>query len=389
MELATPIRVRESRMNDLHYPDLHIQGFRGIKDLEIPQLGRVTLITGKNNTGKSSVLETLRLHSQNAAPRVLLNILASREEHVRVLDEDERSYDPDYVFHVSSLFHGFPQLSEDFGPIVISAQGKSRLMQLTMQVKWVAETIDSNGNRRLIPGQRSFFEGMEPVPALVAETEEGEQIWTLDNLHRQSRLRRGPVPRPSERSRMPCVFVSPYSGERTGALSHLWREIALTDFEEEVVEALRIIDPGISAVNMVDEESNSRARTAIVRAKNIPRPIPLRSLGDGINRLFAIILSLINSRGGILLVDEIENGLHHSVQLDAWRMIFRLAQELDVQVFATSHSWDAVETFQKAAAEAPRDGALLRLTRRYDRIFPTVFVERELAVATRNNIEVR
>lgn len=376
-------------MSELHYPDLHIQGFRGIKDLEIPKLGRVTLITGKNNTGKSTVLESLRLHSQNAAPRVLLNILESREEHVRVFDEDERSYDPDYVFPVSSLFYGFPQFSEDFNPIVISAGGKSGLIWLNMQVKWVAETIDSNGNRRLIPGQQSFFEGMEPVPALVAETEESEQIWTLDHIHRQSRLRRGPLQRSSGRSRMPCVFVSPYSGERTGALSHFWREISLTDLEEQVVKALRIIDPDISAVNMVDDESNSRARTAIVRAKNIPRPIPLRSFGDGMNRLFAISLSLINSRGGILLVDEIENGLHHSVQLDAWRMIFRLAQDLDVQVFATSHSWDAVETFQIAAVEAPGDGALLRLTRRYDRVFSTVFVERELAVATRNNIEVR
>ena len=308
---------------------------------------------------------------------------------MRFVEENERSYDPINAFHVSSLFHGFPQDSEDFDPIVISAHGKSRLMQLSMRVKWVAETIDSSGNRRLIPGQRSLFGEIETVPALVAETEQGEQIWTLDNMYRQARMRRWLVPRSSEWSRMPCVFVSPYSGERTGALSHLWREIALTDLEEEVVEALRIIDPDISAVNMVDEESNSRERTAIVRTKNIRRPIPLRSFGDGINRLFAIILSLINSRGGLLLVDEVENGLHYSVQLAAWRMIFRLAEQLDVQVFATSHSEDAVEAFQKAASEAPGDGALLLLTRRYDRIFSTVFMEGELAVATRNQIEVR
>ena len=376
-------------MSDLHYLDLHIQGFRGIQDLEIPTLGRVTLVTGKNNTGKSSVLESLRLHTQNAAPRVLLNILESREEHMRFADEDERSYDPDYAFHVSSLFHGFPQDLEDFGSIGISARGKSRLMRLSMRVRWAAETVDPNGNRKLIPGQRSFLEGTEPVPALVAETEDGEQIWTLDTMYRQARMRRWPVPRSYGRSRMPCVFVSPFSGERTGALSHLWREIALTDLEKEVVEALRIIDPDIFAVNMVDEDNNSRARTAIVRTKNVPRPMPLRSFGDGLNRLFAIILSLINARGGLLLVDEIENGLHHSVQLDAWRMIFRLAEELDVQVFATSHSLDAFEAFQQAAAESPGDGVLLLLTRRYGRIFPTVLVERELAVATRNQIEVR
>ena len=172
-------------------------------------------------------------------------------------------------------------------------------------------------------------------------------------------------------------------------MGSLWDEIALTDGEKDVVEALRIIDPKIFAVSMVGGETRSRARTAIVRAKHIPRPVPLRSFGDGMNRLFAIVLSLINASGGLLLVDEFENGLHHAVQLDAWRMIFRLAHTLDVQVFATSHSWDAVDSFQKAAADSPEEGALLRLTRRGDDIIPTVFAEDELAIATRDKIEVR
>ena len=127
----------------------------------------------------------------------------------------------------------------------------------------------------------------------------------------------------------------------------------------------------------------------MVRSTDFSRPVPLRSFGDGMARIFAIVLSLVNAEDGILLIDEFENGLHHTVQLDAWRMIFRLARDLDVQVFATSHSWDAVETFQQAAAEAPEDGALLRLTRRGDDIVPTVFTEDELAIATRDGIEVR
>ena len=140
---------------------------------------------------------------------------------------------------------------------------------------------------------------------------------------------------------------------------------------------------------MVRGKSMLRSRTAIVRTSDIPRPLPLRSFGDGLNRLFGIILSLVNARGGFLLVDEFENGLHYSVQLDAWRMVFRLAQSRDIQVFATSHSWDTIETFQKAAAEAPADGILIRLARRDNDIIPTVFAEHELAIATRDKIEMR
>ena len=70
-------------------------------------------------------------------------------------------------------------------------------------------------------------------------------------------------------------------------------------------------------------------------------------------------------------------------------MIFGLSQKLNIQVFATTHSRDTVEAFQKAAAESPEEGALIHLTSRRDDIIPTVFTEEELAIVARDNIEVR
>lgn len=192
-----------------------------------------------------------------------------------------------------------------------------------------------------------------------------------------------------EEARLRCRYVSPYGGEKTATLGALWDSIALSDQEKDVVDALHIIDPEISAVSMVGGEGARQPRTAIVRSRAFERPVPLRSFGDGLNRLFGIVLSLVNAKDGILLIDEFENGMHHTVQLDAWRAIFQLAQNLDVQVFATSHSWDAIEAFQEAAAETPEEGVLVRLSRRGNQIIPTLFREDELAVATRDGIEVR
>ena len=62
---------------------------------------------------------------------------------------------------------------------------------------------------------------------------------------------------------------------------------------------------------------------------------------------------------------------------------------LNIQVFATSHSWDAVQSFQKAAAEEPSAGLLIRLSKKGESLIATSFREDELAVATRENIEVR
>ena len=169
----------------------------------------------------------------------------------------------------------------------------------------------------------------------------------------------------------------------------MWDRIALSEGEKAVVEALRIIDPRISAVSMVGGDSSRQQRRAIVRAEGIPRPVPLRTFGDGLNRLFGIALSLVNAKDGLLLIDEFENGMHHTVQTDAWRAVFKLASRLDIQVVATSHSWDAIEAFQKAASESLEDGVLIRLSRKGEDIIPTLFRKDELAIATRDRIEVR
>ncbi len=163
----------------------------------------------------------------------------------------------------------------------------------------------------------------------------------------------------------------------------------LSDQEQDVVDALRIIDPEILAVSMVGGEGPLRSRTAIVRTAGVARPVPLRSSGDGLNRLFGIALSLVNAKNGLLLIDEFENGMHYTVQADVWRAIFRIASRLDIQVVATSHSWDAIEAFQEAASETPEEGVLIRLSRRGEEVIPTVFREDELEIATRDRIEVR
>lgn len=187
-----------------------------------------------------------------------------------------------------------------------------------------------------------------------------------------------------------CVYLDPFSSRSTGQLGALWDAVALTDAQDEVLNALQLISPDIEGVSMIgSDEARSRTRTAIVKSRQFNSPVPLRTFGDGVNRLFGIVLSLCNARNGVLLIDEFENGLHHSVQASIWRTIFRLASELNVQVFATSHSRDCVQAFQEAATESPQDGLLLRLTRRADAVVSTLFSEDELEIATRNDIEVR
>jgi hypothetical protein len=239
----------------------------------------------------------------------------------------------------------------------------------------------------LIPQQTQLFSETDTIPALVVEAGVARKIIPLESLKRLSR--RGMPGGVVEEPRLACVYVSPYGSEHTAAFGPLWDKIALSDREHDVVEALRIITPDISAVSMVGGEGSRQPRMAIVKVRGQVRPLPLRSFGDGVNRLFGIVLSLANARSGLLLIDEVENGMHHTTQADVWRAVFRLSKRLDVQVFATSHSWDSIKAFQEAASEDAEDGVLVRLSRRDEEVIPTLFREKELAVETREHIEVR
>lgn len=368
---------------------LAIERFRALRQLKIEGLGRINLITGRNNTGKSSVLEALRILAADASPTVILNILRYREEDFGDTEDSSRPIDAESLFQMSSLFHGFPQVSDSLDPIVIESIGGQRPMRLTMQVGWFSEEREADGTRRMVPQQKGLSVEGEFFLLMVVEGRRGRRLFPLDFSSRRDQLRPRLVrsdfidePRPA------CIFVSPYGVERTGILGALWDKIALSDHEKDVVEALRIIDPEISAVSMVGGKG-PQMRTAIVRAAGLSRPVPLRSFGDGLNRLFGIALSLVNARDGLLLIDEFENSMHYTVQIKVWRAIFSLASRLDIQVFATSHSWDAIEAFQKAAAEDPEEGVLIRLSRSGDDVIPTLFREDELAIVTRDQIEVR
>ena len=146
---------------------LSIERFRALRQLKIDGFGRVNLITGRNNTGKSSVLEALRLLASDASPSVILNILRFREEDVGEPEENSRALDAEGVFLLSSLFNGFPQFSAKLESIVIAANGGSRPMRLTMEAGWLSEERDQDGTRKMVPKQEELFDAGDAIPALA------------------------------------------------------------------------------------------------------------------------------------------------------------------------------------------------------------------------------
>ena len=180
----------------------------------------------------------------------------------------------------------------------------------------------------------------------------------------------------------------------TRQLASLWDEVALTNDEMASRQALQLVlGRDIEGVAVVGDDARvpGRARQrVVVKLAEHRRPVPLKSLGDGATRMFGVALALANSRNGFLVVDEAENGIHHSVQRDFWNMVLRTAHENDVQVLATTHGWDCVTGFARACADcADIEGVLVRIERVAEGLRAVEYSEEDLETVADQGIEVR
>ena len=194
---------------------------------------------------------------------------------------------------------------------------------------------------------------------------------------------------------IPTYFLLP------DELAHEWDNIVFTEHEEIVKQAMRILVPEFENLTFVQSDEQQmgnrtgRRRIAKVKLSNNARPVSLSSLGDGMLRILQLSLKLVSAKGGFLLIDEFENGLHYSIQEKIWTLLFEMAQRLDIQVFATTHSWDCIESFAKVAhSRQDVPGVLFRIGKSAKasvcgRVIATVYDADELQTITQAEMEIR
>lgn len=381
----------------LHLPSLSISGFRGIHSLDVSRLGRVTLFAGRNGVGKTTVLEACRVYVSRGHFAVLTELGRRHEEYSGGTDrEGEKVVEVD----LSGLFHG--RTIEVGTRIEVGPKGVPQSKRVTVEVsepsKTEAERLRSElpiefGEGQIL-GIRSSFRKMSHFsPHLIAPSVPASNLNRLFFSYRvPRRWSRATNPTPM----MDNVTLGPGLIQNDD-LAEFWDKVALTAYEERVVEALRLVlghpSNPIEGITMVgDNESrfHPNGRRVVVKLKDYDKPVPLRSLGDGATRLFGVALALANSRNGFLFIDEAENGIHYSVYPELWKLILQAARENNVQVLATTHGWDCIKGFARAALEDDsNEGLLVRLDRKNGHLHAVEYSESELAAAAEQGIEVR
>jgi predicted ATPase len=350
---------------------LKIANFRALKDFHVCQLGRVNLIVGRNNSGKSTVLEAVRIYAGNAHRGLLEQIAESHDEKFSVGDTELNQLDQELPFQ--DFFSGRHFPGEDDQSIIIG-DPKSDQPMLKLEHVYLLEyeevppegsgLTDPITRRRPIPkASIPTFSEQDATIRQAIMVRRGKDAPSYIRLDRPRYGRRNTI---ETSGVMPCSFI-PTQFVSMNDLARVWDKVALTEHEAVVNEALRYIAPDFQGLVFVQSDEPQYVapgrrefqRVAKVRMSDSPRPISLNSLGDGMLRVLQLILHVFQARGGFLLIDEFENGLHYTIQENIWSLIFRLARALDIQVFATTHGWDCVESFSKVAKAQTEISAVL------------------------------
>lgn len=365
---------------------LEIKNFRTFSHLAVERLGRVNLIVGKNGVGKTTLLEAIQVYGSPWPPRAVEDFLYERDEIV-----GERGKGA--FLRLRSLFHGW-QASDgaeaSIGPLRPSVD--SPLLRIR-----AVESKGSTSESEL---------SLESPPHLVLVFELEEQRFRLfPTGHRTYRLR-GKDDKPPEVEPSP-PFLRGLRGTAivadTGAR---WDRIALTDSEDRVLRVLQALAP-VRGVSLVEDPREDAGRVTKVRVDGMSEPVPLAVLGDGVGRMFQIAVAMeyaaIVAKAAadaklspnlppMLLLDEVEMGIHYSLHADLWQFIFKAARELSVQVFATTHSWDCVRGFAEAVDRGEiADGLVIRLEKveGHEETGAVIFDRDDLPIVARDSIEVR
>lgn len=343
------------------YTSLSIKNFRGFQTLEIEGLKRVNLFTGRNNCGKTSILEAVFfLTGSNDVRRVerIYKLRGLGSKHMESFSQRTMPW--------ATLFY-------------------------ELEVEADIEIAGTNEN-----GVRSAFEVSTHLTEMDREASKDLPA-DVDGILVTRKLNLAPRPRdfifvkgsePNYLKRAlkddpPILFagVKPDPDD----LAQNYNRLELDREQKPVVEALKLIDARI-----MDLKTNFSDGYAVMYADiGGRRLLPLAVLGDGAGRLFQIVMEMKRGEGGVVLIDEIENGFHYSTLPTVWKLIHELAKQYNVQVFAVTHSQECANAAHEAAKAADYDYQYFRIEQEdgIGRAYP--FSQRMVETALEVDLEIR
>jgi len=314
---------------------IEIHNFRCFEETKISGFKRVNLIGGKNNSGKTALLEALYLNNSQT-PFNVVELRRIRGERLAFL----KAF-PENAWN--SLFFN---------------QDKDKCIKFISDGEVTEFKINSD-----VPGENR---------RIIEKVEDENKFESSESGYKQSRLTVNWIA--NTETWYTCFVASSDGIELASSITpgvykknvhfipasyrlantNLASEFDQADFNgnsDKVLNVIKLIDQTIVQIKAF----NLGEHTLYLKREE-GGFLPISLFGEAIIKITDIVLKIINYKSSILLIDEIENGIHHTNQFEFWKRLFKLAKEFDIQIFATTHSGEMIRAFANAGLEESEQG---------------------------------
>lgn len=346
---------------------LKIQNFRGFDDLQLTDLKRFNVIVGPNGSGKTSLLEAIFL-ALGASPELHLILRQWRGlgERVRIT--------PDLASHHelwSDIFYGFDEKNRPaiafFGTEDITRTLRIFYSPATDVV--IPLSDNTKETRRVSPITFQWKKGAKLLHTASA-TIVGTEIKITGGGG----------------TAIPGQFFNNASSGNLIQAAEQFSDLRIARKTQPIIDVVTRMYPFIKNIEVVTYNGVGMLHADI---PHLPKLVPLGLVSSGIAKIVSVLIAIAKFEKGVILVDEIENGFYYEKMGDVWKYLVEFAEVNKAQIFASTHSLEALKSLLPALKEHESKFCLLRARRDEDKIHIRQVEGKYFEAALEGGMEVR
>lgn len=347
----------------MRFNKLEIENFRGIDKAELKELKDINLIVGKNNSGKTSILEAIFVLSGMSNPSLLPSINLNRGLKLKN-DSDFKYIFNDLNLKEPIMLSGNVSGTKRSAKISVYKDEKQNIFPFDV-------SVDSLRSKQImLQNQVDEIDGVKISFSSNGKDKEDVYISLKKKIIKSSK---------TYKESLNVKWIDSKINEM-----NLYSIIKKKKIKG-LIDILRQIEPNLVDIQILDDNS-------IYFDVGKEELLPISIMGDGIIRILRLLSSMYEMQGGVLLIDEIENGLHYSSIEVLWKAIIMFTEELDVQIIATTHSYEALRALifvQENINEKKAEIAMYRIEKKDDKAKIIHYNNDDLIFGISKNYEVR
>lgn len=363
---------------------LDIQSFRGISSLQLDQLSSINILTGDNNSGKTSVLEVIESYS-NPESLKMWGTLLRKGSSASAYSFYEGFYDLFNINEKDKSIEYTIKSQDSISKHVVKERIRvdARIIDEEMteseynQVREIVNYAPSDSEEMLQRvGKMELCIRINDSTVAKGWVYEGQRRLDTASVGTEGKQKHN------------IVYIAPSS--HTDADIYLTDILKYPNLYEEMLEILKDYDENIISINYDKGNHNYGKGIYKILSKSYQEALPLNVYGDGMKKAVLLMSAVLKAQDGILLLDEFETAIHTSAMSRTFRWILETCLKLNVQVFLTSHSKEAIDKVLKCSEKVRSRTAVYTLYRKKDKItVRRLFGNKALEVQDEMGLELR